>query len=261
MTMVPRRPLQSIPNPFYLGYLFAGGVLLLGSILLSQEKTNMPLRGVVMTTAGEPVPEVWVSGGQRQSTKTDEKGQFQIPAPVVVLHFTKAKFEPAFLVVKAGMSDLKITPRPSVNEMKVPVCSLPVPHISRMEGIYGLFFDLPYGEVDVSGGTDVDYSMYVVKPKRGSGVLQFWFGVYAMSAEPSNDQFLSSTRVQQRNVLNPKGQTIGLDSFGTLACGEVWRKTCIVTEGAEYRSSPRDVMLFDRIINSACLDPKSLLAN
>jgi hypothetical protein len=261
VTVVLKRFLQTGPASFHCGYLLIVGALLLGPTLFQQEKANMFLTGVVLTAAGEPIPDVWIGGGPEQATQTDAKGQFQISAGVAVLRFVKDKFQPTFLVVNPGMADLKVTLRPSTNDMKVPACSLPAPHASRMEGMHGLFFDLPSGEVDVSGGTDVDYSVYVVKPRRGSGALHFWFGVYAMSIEPDDDRFIDSIRVRQRNVLNPKGQTIGLDSSGKLASGEVWRKMCILAEGAEYQSPSRDVTLFDRIIDSACLDPQSPLAN
>jgi hypothetical protein len=109
------------------------------------------------------------------------------------------------------------------------------------------------------GETDVDYVVHTVKAKHGNDRVEFWFGPYAMSPTPDDEQFVESEAFATRNVVKPSNPTdgsggvVGSDTWGRLADGTMWRQMAFGLEGARYQNvSSENAALFDRIINSAC---------
>jgi hypothetical protein len=82
--------------------------------------------------------------------------------------------------------------------------------------------------------------------------MALFFGQFPISRDPEDDLFLNSLEFQQRNVVDPKGQELGLDSFGKRTNGQVWRHTYILAQGGVYQSAPEDRAVFDGVLNSAC---------
>jgi hypothetical protein len=145
----------------------------------------------------------------------------------------------------------------SKDSMAVPACAQKGPGLRRVGwGRFGLQFDVPIREFEVSGGKpDVDYVRYVIKPRTGDGYVELWFGPYAMSSAPEHELLINSIKVQKRTVVNASGSEVGMDSSGKLKTGELWRHTFIMlggVDGAQYKAGPENAALFDRIINSAC---------
>jgi len=148
--------------------------------------------------------------------------------------------------------------------MIVSACGKLGPKLRRVGwGTYGLHFDVPVKEAQISGGkADVDYVRYVIKPKNGDGYLELWFGPNAFSPGPDKELLLNSVEKQTRDVVNTNGEGIGQDSFGKLETGKVWRHTFVFVagkNGAQYQAVQASAELFDRIISSACSIPGSAL--
>jgi hypothetical protein len=177
--------------------------------------------------------------------------------PVPVIHLQKDGLQP-LTVVLAGGSELHITMEPATNSMILQPCLSPQASERQIPGAnFGLNFAVPKHAVKILGGKpDTDYVEYVIKPKKSHSWLELWFGPYAMSWEPEDDQFIKSADFAQRTLVLPNGATIGVDSGGHLHNGTNWRQTNIVGEGARYTDAPiEDAKLFDQIINSACFTP------
>ena len=109
----------------------------------------------------------------------------------------------------------------------------------------------------LGGKTDVDYVRYLIKPKTGDAYLELWFGPYALSTEPPDEDFVSSIEFWQRRIVAPGVGVVGTDSWGRLRDQGRWRQTVIAGGGgSRYRATrPEDIVLFDRIVDSICLTP------
>lgn len=235
--------------------------------------THDPITGEVIGGDGKPVAGVVVSGGgsktchyRRDSMTTDKSGSFRIEHPCAVLHFFPDEgFQPKSLVVTPTMSNLKVTLDRASNNFSLARCGEPLHGFERIGwGKFGLHFDVPRSEVRLSRGkTDVDYVVDTVKAHHSNDRLEFWFGPYAMESTPDDDQFVESEIFASRNVALPpgpapgeEGGVIGVDTWGRLPNGKMWRQMATVGEGARYRDvSPETAAIFDRIINSACWIP------
>src|SRR5260370_2054166 len=163
-----------------------------------------------------------------------------------------------FHSVKAYATQVK--PENSPDAMVVSACIAPRPHLRRVGwGEFGLHFDVPTRETKILGGkSDVDYVRYIIKPKAGQGYLEVWFGPYAMNPNPEKELLANSVSSQKRSVVSANGEQIGTDNSGKLQTGEVWRHTFFMSggmEGARYKTAGENVILFDRIINTACYIP------
>jgi len=144
--------------------------------------------------------------------------------------------------------------------MVVPACQKLGRNLRRVGWYkYGLQFDVPVREAQILGGKpDVDYFRYLIKPKKGQGYLELWFGPMAFSPEPDKELLLNSVVKQKRKVVNAGAEEIGQDSFGRLENGKIWRHTFVGTrgmDGAQYQAGEADAELFNQIINSACSVP------
>ena len=231
-----------------------------------------PIAGRVTARDGAPVAEVIVSGSewkccpvQRDNVKTDDSGSFRIEHPGTVLHFVPGdSFQPQSLVVPPGMSTLNVTLDPAASSLSVALCGQTQHGFERIGwGMYGLQFDVPQRDVRLTRGkADVDYVVHTVKAKRGDGRVEFWFGPYAMTPTPDDEQFIESETFAVRTVVRPPGLVpgsdgvVGADFWGRLPNGNRWRQVAIGLEGARYRDvAPENADLFDRIVNSACWIP------
>lgn len=234
-----------------------------------------PIVGKVIAGDGRPLAGVVVSGSiwkaccpyQRDSMTTDKNGSFRIEHPGMVLHFLPDEdFQPKSLVVTSEMSTLNVTLDRASNNLSLAACSEPQRGFERIGGgKYGLHFDVPQREVRlIRGKVDVDYVVHIVKTKSGEDQVEFWFGPYAMNSAPDDEQFVESETFASREVIMPPdlvrgsgGGAIGMDTWGRLPNGKLWRQMATVGQGgARYRKvSPDNAALFDRIINSACWIP------
>ena len=124
-------------------------------------------------------------------------------------------------------------------------------------GKYGLHFLVTKKEVKVLGGKpDVDYVRYVIRPEERESFLELWFGPYGLNPEPDRERIQHSSGIMQTKIVDVTGAVVGLDSRGFLNGGH-WRQFAVAGQGgAVYdRAAPDDVVLFDRIISSACEIP------
>jgi hypothetical protein len=231
-----------------------------------------PIAGRVTTKDGSPVAGVVVSGSvwkccppERDRMTTDSSGSFRIEHPGTVLHFDPPdSFQPQSVVVTAEISTLNLTVAPASSGLSLAACTEPQPGLERVgEGRYGLQFDVPKKDVNlIRGKLDVDYVVHIVKAKNSDDSIEFWFGPYAMTPMPDDEQFVESETFTVRNVMMPPGLhgsdggVIGGDVWGRMPDGKIWRQMAAGMEGALYQDvSPENAALFDRIINSACWIP------
>jgi hypothetical protein len=231
-----------------------------------------PIVGIAATKDGKPVAGVYVYGSQwtccppqQDTATTDENGGFRLERPGAIIHFSSDDFQPLSLIVRPDISTLHVTLEPPSNSLSVPACGKPSKDTERVGGgRYGLQFDVPLRDAKlIRGEWDVDYVVHIVKPNKGHDQLELWFGPYAMDSQPYDDQFIDSTRFAQRSVVaspaatgSGRGGVVGLDSWGALGDGTMWRQVSVVTEGARYKNArPENAALFDRVINSLCFIP------
>ena len=115
----------------------------------------------------------------------------------------------------------------------------------------------------ILGNVDVDYLVHVVTAKHSDERVEFWFGPYAMTSTPDDEQFFESEEFADRTVVMPpgfdhgsKGGVVGSDFTGRLPNGHRWRHVAVFGEGVRYQDvTPQNADLFDRIIDSACWIP------
>jgi hypothetical protein len=241
--------------------------MLLANPAISQ--TSSPLSGTVVAKDGKPVSGVVVVGSfwkdccpaKRDIVYSDSKGDFRIEHPGAVLHFMKDDFEPQTIVVKPGISHLRVILDPSSNDWMIPVCGKAEHGFRRIGwGKYGIHFLVPIHRMKVKGGKpDVDYVRYVLQPKKGISYMEFWFGINSLPTDPDDDLFKSSSAFSQRNIGNTSVNDafFGVDSWGHLKSGENWRQAAIAgMGGAVYQDArTQDAALFDGIINTMCYVP------
>jgi hypothetical protein len=240
--------------PLFFGFLFTP----------SASQTGSGLDGVVTTTGGQPAAGVSVYGSasktccpfKSENTTTDENGRFHLEHPGAVVHFSKDGFEPQALVIPAGTPQVQVALSPPGNDLIAPPCGARQPGSKRIG--WRVRFDLPRHAVRILGGkTDVDYVRYLIKPKAGDAYLELWFGPYALSTEPDDEDFLSSIEFSQRRIVTPGLGVVGTDTRGQHRDREKWRQTAIAGGGgARYKATgSEDVILFDQVVNSICMVP------
>jgi hypothetical protein len=239
-------------------------IVALLSAPVASAQTDSALDGTVTTKDGQPVAGASVLGSTPktccpstpESAKTDEKGMFHLAHPGVVVHFFKEDFEPQTRVIQPGTSQIAVSLLPSGNDLTSPPCRKHRPGTKRIGSRLG--FDVPRRNVQVLGGKpDTDYVMYVIKPKTGGSYLQLWFGPYALSTIPGDDDFLNSVTFSERRIVSPSMGVVGTDTRGQLQNQERWRQAAVVASGgARYRAkTTEDVALFDQIVDSMCVVP------
>jgi hypothetical protein len=231
-----------------------------------------PIVGVVATKDGKPVAGVFVYGSdwtccppQQDAATTDENGSFRLERPGAVIHFSSDDFRPLSVIVRPDTSTLHIAVEPPSSSLSLPACGKPNKDVERVGGgEYGLQFDVPVHDAKlIRGEWDVDYVVHIVKPNKGHDKLELWFGPYAMDRQPYDDQFIDSAVFAQRSVVaspaatgSGRGGVVGMDSWGAVGDGTMWRQVSVVAEGARYENvRPENAVLFDRVINSLCFVP------
>jgi hypothetical protein len=236
--------------------------LLFASVANAQ--TDSALNGTVTTKDGQPVAGASVVGSTPktccastpETAKTDEKGMFHLAHPGAVVHVFKEDFEPQTRVVQSGTSQIVVTLLPLGNDLTAAPCQKHRPGTKRIGRRVG--FDVPRKNVQVLGGkTDVDYVRYVIKPKTGDSYLELWFGPYALSMTPSDEDFLNSVTFSERRIVSPSMGVVGTDTRGQLKNQGKWRQAAVVASGgASYHAkTAEDAALFDRIVDSMCVVP------
>lgn len=190
---------------------------LLGSVALSQ--TDSAINGTVMSESGQPIPGTSVRGSlskicypfTSESTTTDANGAFRLEHAGVVVHFLHKDYEPHSFVVQPGVTNVEIRLATPSNDIIVPTCFKPQRNQKQIGwGKYGLRFSVPRKGMKISGGKpDVDYVRYLIRADKGAGQLELWFGPYAMSFDPRDDQFLGSSRFSQKRIVSSEGSLFG----------------------------------------------------
>jgi len=242
----------------------AAFAILCSPALLAQRK--LTLNGVVTDAEGHPIEGAIVSGGFTKTTTskpldhatTGRDGRFQLAHPGEVIRVRKETFQPLTLILNSDSSDITVKLASEHDSLVAAPCRKSPARGSRRIGYgpIGASFDIPKKDVEILGGKwDIDYVAYMVRRKNSKASLEVWFGPYAMSSEPPDDDFLNSVSFEVRYVISSTGEHYGLDSSGTQPDGKRWRRTSIVlTGGALYADAqPEDAALFDRIIDSICL--------
>lgn len=232
-----------------------------------------PLAGRITAMDGTPIADVEVSGSEwnccpvkRDHVTTDKAGTFRIEHPGQVLHFfPKSAFQPMALVVSPGMTTAQVTLRNAGTSFSIASCGKLRRGFERVGwGNYGLQYDVPRHAVRLHrGGVDVDYLLDIVEAKHGHDQVEFWFGPYAMTLLPEDEEYLDSASFEIRRVIlsrglvrGSEGGMIGAETWGQMPDGQRWRWMAAGSEGARYLNvSPENAALFDRIINSACWIP------
>jgi hypothetical protein len=233
---------------------------------IATAQTDSPLQGIVSDQSGKVITGVSVLGGKTKDccpvlydhAITNERGEFHLEHPGAVIRFFPADLEPLTIVLSPGTSQLRVTLPPLGKDLSAPRCGPKKSGIKRIGG--RVAFDVPSREVHILGGkTDVDYVGYTIKPKTGNSYLQFWFGPYAISEDPHDEDFLDSVSFSQKRIVEAEIGIAGIDSRGRKRNGETWRQAVVAGEGgARYTAyTDKDVDLFDRIVDSICVVPAS----
>jgi len=262
-----RLSFTSRPSGFaeFLSSVLPTAFLCLVSLSSAFAQTDSSLIGTVTTKDGQPGAAVVVVGSvskeccpvKRESATTDPEGHFRLDHPGAVVHFLKEGLQPQTIVLQPGETSIQITMEPSTDNFVVPICGKHKPGLKRLG--WGVQFDVPKSRVNVSGGKwDVDYVRYLIKPRSGQGYLELWFGPYAISSDPDDDQFINSARFTERNVVPSEGLGAGIDTRGVLHSGPFWRQTAFVgLGGSRYQAPTSNVAaLFDEIVDSMCKVPQ-----
>ncbi|HKM49334.1 MAG TPA: hypothetical protein VJX69_17220 [Terriglobales bacterium] len=192
---------------------------------------------------------------KRDSAETNPVGEFHLDRAGQVIHIWKEGFASQTLVVKQGISQMHVVLKVS-NNLNVPKCMNPMKGYRQIGN--RVAFAVPERGVKILGGKwDVDYVRYLIKPRGSSSFLELWFGPYAISLEPNDEQFIESSDFEQRDVALVSLGIAGQDSSGHFANGNRWRHIAFVgTGGAIYKdAAPREAAIFDQIIDSACFIP------
>jgi hypothetical protein len=223
-----------------------------------------PIDGIIVADNDRPISGVSVSGSksttccpiEREHTSTGQDGVFHLEHPGAVLHVFHKDYEPQSMVVQPGTTKLEIRLSSQRNDLIAADCSKASWKEHKIGwGKYGLRFSVPRKGLNISGGKpDVDYVTYVIQPEKSRAKLELWFGANAIGLEPSDEQFVNSVSFSQRNILSAKGELLGIDSYGQLRDGQVWRHAAVVAEGgAEYQTpNKNDAAELDTIINGMC---------
>ena len=169
---------------------------------------------------------------------------------------------PTLPVQRAEQSPTHAPRKKPPEAMVLPICGEPGGQLRRIGwGKFGPQFDVPSSEFEVLGGEpDVDYVRYLIKPKSADEYMELWFGPYAFNPEPDKELLENSITKQSRKIVTADGKQVGQDSSGKLRTGEAWRHVFLTIggmEGAEYKASTENGLLFDRIIDSACYVPSA----
>ena len=240
--------------------------LTFGFVLRAQTETS--LHGTVLSEDAQPLAGVKVYGSElksccpitRDETKTNERGEFVLQHPGAVVHFQKEHFEPAALVVKPDENGVRIVLRGAAGDMIVASCGKSGHGERQIKwGKHGSpRWTVHKHDVIIRGGkTDVDYVRYVVKSRSGKSFLELWVGVNGYAPDPTDELFTGSLEFAQRNLVNPAGRFVGMESWGRSRDDGRWRWTSAFYALATYHSaSPQDAQLFDGIINSMCTVPR-----
>lgn len=182
------------------------------------------LNGKVTDANGKPIAEANVYGNSGKccpaetvSTKTDPTGDFHLDRAGQVIHVAKEGFATETLVVKPGIPGIHVVLRAS-NDLNIPSCKKPL-HGYRQIGNRVIFAVPKHGMKILGGKWDVDYVKYVITPSGSTAALELWFGPYALSSEPIDEQFINSADFMQRYVAFAGEGTAGLDSSGHFANG------------------------------------------
>jgi len=101
------------------------------------------------------------------------------------------------------------------------------------------------------GGT-----LYVVAPKDQTANMVIWRDD-EIFRELKSAFPVFSERIEDRDIVNTRGQIVGKDRWGYLKDGERWRYvTFSLGDALGYHPrTPEQARLFDEIISSACVSP------
>jgi hypothetical protein len=133
------------------------------------------------------------------------------------------------------------------------------PRTRRIGNRYGIQFDVPTDQVNMSEGTQdaAPFSHGFRLDIHGKAALSVSFGPEERPGyeSPALDRAaVFSSHLEKRNILDSSGALIGEDSWGYMSARERWRR--IRLRGPVYASydhaDESNSAVFDRIISSAC---------
>jgi hypothetical protein len=208
-----------------------------------------PISGVTVWSNPEP----GVKSAQSWSTETGADGAFALERVGDVLYLTKEKYEPLAVVITGKPFPGKFVMQASSNDFVLHPCGA-VPAGERGFGGLELRFAARTKGVEVLGGKpDADYVKWVLRPKSTAASVELWFGIYAMSLRPPEEQLIGAESFSMRNVVLENAAAVGIDAVGTAGGGR-WRQfSSIGAGGARYKDATNEeAKLFDAVIDSAC---------
>jgi hypothetical protein len=211
------------------------------------------LKGIVKTSDGKPIADVWIRPGYR--TETDKDGKFVIKENkdnFIIL--TKQNFRPLIKRLN-GESEIEIflEAENKADRLLVPECTKK--NTGKHVGVIMKFF-IPDG-FKSGKGNDVDYSNYVISSKRDKNFfMQGWSGANAASGYPDSDWILASDKINVRSIYSEYG-FLGFDYEGQTKEGKYWRYFQIFDESVYYIvDSSEQKGALDKIFASSCTTTK-----
>ena len=172
----------------------------------------------------------------------------------------RIRFVLALVLLTIGNSLFAQTSTPVNTSIRLSACvTTPSTHRLVGWGRYGLHFMVPKKTVELKGGKpDIDYVTYIVKPIKDDSSLELWFGPISLSPGPDRESAKKLTSFTRTEIIDDRGEVVGVDYSGSRDDGRRWRKFVVGSEGSLYRDVPAaSADLFDSIINSACEVPYS----
>lgn len=225
------------------------------------------LIGVVRSISGHPLPGVFIySRSQKQMiprendnanpfhTTTDKDGKFRLTEYGRVLFLRKPGYKP--LAKKIDLLDKRIEIFLEVERPRksVPNCTLNRRSEILKLGKVSLSFDAEY-IVEKHKGADSLYIVIRSKEKPESNVLSILSGTTASIGFPAEELLLSSETYQIHSL--GVGNSVWVSAIGSLSTGGRWRFLGNSTTVISYEAaSNEDAILFDRIIDSLCIEQR-----
>jgi hypothetical protein len=213
------------------------------------------LTGIVKTSDGKPIEKAWIRPGF--VNETDKDGKFVIEKfSEKFLIITKESFRPLIKKLN-GETEVEIVLERESENGRLMISECTKKSGGKIVGA-NLKISVPKG-FNSKKGNDVDYSAFTLFPKNDQKYVLFGIsGGNASSGFPRDEWINSTDKLNIRTVTNGKRE-IGFDYYGQTNDGKYWRYLQIVDEYISFMvdtTERKDV--FDKIIESACINPESL---
>lgn len=231
--------------------------------LISLAQSPRNVSGVVLSEAGEPIPQIVVCADTGECSTTDQNGRFSIEAfrEVGLLRYRGLGYEPLLKTISSLNSGDAVLKASDGKTWAIPVCK------KKPKWANGLEFMLELENTrgaKIKKSIDTDYTIYGIQFSSTTEELVIASGLHWCSGDclPFKSQIEASIEVSTKDLVNfnqPENryEHVGIDSRGKLKDGSHWRKISGFIETIYYENvSLAASAFFDSIMDSICFqDP------